>query len=461
MIKEAGVEFRPMQNKAPFPVVVRSFFAVGALTLAGCGAAASAPPAAPAATARPAATAVTAATAAPAASGTVSWMVSGDNVEFDAYKRIAAAFEKANPAIKVDLVYIPASGDYRNRLAADIASGAPSDVVFINYQRYADFAAKNQLAPVGDYLAKSTALKESDFYPAAMAPAKWQGKTWCLPSNMSSAVIYYNKKLFDDAKVAYPKANWGWDEFVASAKAVTRDDATLGRVYGYGSEISLFRVAPFVWSAGAEVVDSTDAPTKLALDSDKAVAAIQRYIDLQVKYQAAPSAVAEKAEDSLTRFMNGKLGMYMDSRRVVALFRDTIKDSFDWDVVALPSQGQTLSILHSDDYCMPAGGKNKEAAWKLIEFAAGPQGQTVMTQIGRLVPSLKAIAESPVFLDPKAKPANSKVWLETPLRSVPVTKNWPAVETAITKELEKAYYGVQPVKDAVQTAGKQAETLLK
>lgn len=448
-----------MSNKSPFQPLVRASIVAAAVILAACGAATPiAPTAAPAATARPAATT---APAAPAASGTVSWMVSGDNIEFDAYKRIAAAFEAANPGIKVDLVYIPASGDYRNRLDADIAAGAPSDVVFINYQRYAAFAAKNQLTPVGDYLAKSTLLKESDFYPAAMAPVKWQGKTWCLPSNMSSAVIYYNKKIFDAAKVAYPKAGWSWDEFQAAAVAIARDDAAVGRIYGYGSEISLFRVAPYVWSAGAEVVDNAAAPTKLALDSDKAVAAIQRYIDLQVKYQAAPSAVAEKAEDSLTRFMNGKLGMYMDSRRVTSLLRDTIKDTFDWDVAALPSQGQTTSILHSDDYCMPAGGKNKDAAWKLIEFAAGPQGQTTMTQIGRLVPSLKAIAESPVFLDPKAKPANSKVWLETPLRSVPITPNWPAVETAITKELEKAYYGVQPVKDAVQIAGKQAEALLK
>ncbi|MEO6063840.1 MAG: sugar ABC transporter substrate-binding protein [Thermoflexales bacterium] len=447
-----------MQRSSAFRSGARFSVFAAALILAACGAAAP-PTAAPAP--RPAATAIAAATVAPAASGIVSWMVAGDNVEFDAYKRIAAAFEAANPAIKVDLVYIPASADYRNRLAADFASGSPSDVVFMNYQRYPTFADKNQLAPLGDYLARSATLKESDFYAAAMDTYKWRGSTWCLPGNMSSAVIYYNKKLFDGAKVGHPKANWTWDEFVASARAISRDDPSLGRVYGYGTEISLFRVAPYVWSAGGEIVDSNDAPTKLSLESDKAVASIQRYVDLQVKYQAAPSAVAEKAEDSLTRFMNGKLGMYMDSRRVVPLFRDTIKDSFDWDVVALPSQGTSTSILHSDGYCMPAAAKNKAAGWKLIEFAAGPPGQTTMTKIGRLVPSLKAIAESPVFLDPNARPANSKVWLETQIRPVPSHKNWPAIETAITKELEKAYYGVQPVKDAVQIAGKQAETLFK
>ncbi len=445
-----------MRSQSCFRAVTLASLAA-ALFLAACGAATLIP-----ATASPAQpTTKPALTAAPVASGTVAWMVFGDNVEFDAYKRIAAAFEKATPGIKVDLVYLPASGDYRNRLDADIAAGAPADVVFINYQRYATLAAKNQLAPIGDYLAASTRIKESDYYPAAMAPVKWQGKTWCLPSNMSSAVIYYNKSLFDDAKVAYPKAGWAWDDFVAAARALTRDDTALGRIFGYGSEISLFRVAPYVWSAGGEVFDNSDKPTKLTLDTDTAVAAVQRYIDLQVKFRAAPNAAAEKAEDSLTRFMNGKLGMYMDSRRVVALFRDTIKDSFDWDVAALPSQGKTTSILHSDDYCIPAGSKNKDAAWKLIEFAAGPAGQTTMTQIGRLVPSLKAVAESPVFLDPKARPANSRVWLDTPLRSVPINPNWPAIETAITKELEKAYYGAQPVKDAVSTAGKQAATLLK
>ena len=423
--------------------------------LAACAAATPIPTNAP--------TAPAAATAAPTSqpAGSVSWMVSGDAVEFDAYKAIASAFEKANPTLKVDLFYIPASGDYRNRLDADLVAGTPADVVFLNYQRTAPYADKAQLSPITDKLAASTTLKEADFYAAAFAPLKWRGQTWCVPSNMSSAVVYYNKALFDAAKVAYPRAGWSWDDFVAAARAITHEDAKVGTIFGYGTEISFFRVAPYVWSAGGEIVNDPLTPTRLALDGAAAQAAIQRYIDLQVKYGVAPNAAAEKAEDSMTRFMNGKLGMYMDSRRVTATFRSTIKDSFDWDVAALPSMGAPTSILHSDAYCLPARAKNPDAAWKLIEFAAGPVGQKTMTAIGRLVPSLKAVAESPVFLDPNAKPANSRVWLDTPLRPAPTHKNWPAIETAITKEFEKAYYGVQSVSDAVTTINKQVEVLLK
>lgn len=397
----------------------------------------------------------------PSLGGAVTWMVTGDSIEFDAYQRIAAAFERANPDLKVDLVYVPASGDYRSRLDADIAAGTPADVVFVNYQRYAMLADKKQLFPVTDYLAASSRLRESDFFSAAMAPVKWRGQTWCIPSNMSSAVIYYNKRLFDQAGIAYPKPGWSWDDFVAAGKAITRDDADAGRIYGFGSEVSLFRMAPYIWSAGGDLVDSPDAPTRLAVDSDQAVAALQRFVDLQVKYQIAPNAVAERAEDALARFMRGRLGMYMDSRRVTAQLRDTLKDRFDWDVAALPSQGETVSILHSDDYCIPAGAKNKVGAWKLIEYAAGPEGQTTMTTIGRLVPSLRSIALSPVFLDQTVRPANAKIWLETTLRAAPIHKNWPAIESGLTKELEKAYFGQQTVQDAVSTAVKQAESLFR
>jgi multiple sugar transport system substrate-binding protein len=58
------------------------------------------------------------------------------------------------------------------------------------------------------------------------------------------------------------------------------------------------------------------------------------------------------------------------------------------------------------------------------------------------VPSLKAVAESEAFLDPAAKPANSRVFLDTidVIRRVPNISTWPEIEDAAEGIIETGLY---------------------
>jgi multiple sugar transport system substrate-binding protein len=424
------------------------------LLLAACGQAAPQTPAAPTAPAI-ASTTSAAAPAAPAAQ--VSFMIFGDPAEKAAYDSLVSAFEQRNPSIDVELIHIPSQNDYRTRLGADFAAGTPADIVLINYRRYAALAAKGVLEPLGPYLAESSVLKEGDFYPEALAPFYWAGKLMCIPQNLSSLVVYYNKNLFDQAGVAYPRADWNWDDFLATAKALTKDtdgDGTIDQ-HGLGTEASIFRVAPFIWQNGGNLVDNPAAPTKLALDTPAARQAIQWFADLQVVYHVAPDRIQEQAEASESRFQNGRLGMFLNSRRGVPTYR-TIS-GFDWDVAPLPQGRQRAGILHSDAYCMPSVSKQKTATWAFIEFANSAEGQTIVARSGRTVPSLKAVAESPAFLDPSVKPQSSRVFLDVIpyIRGVPVMESWVDIEDTVGKEIERAFYGEATVDEAIEAANER------
>ena len=72
------------------------------------------------------------------------------------------------------------------------------------------------------------------------------------------------------------------------------------------------------------MVDDPASPERLALDAPGALAAFQWFVDLQVKEQVVPDAAAEAAESSESRFLNGRLAMYFNSRRGVPTYR-TIK----------------------------------------------------------------------------------------------------------------------------------------
>ena len=74
-------------------------------------------------------------TAASDLTGSISVAVFGDPAEKAAYEGLVSAFEQMHPEIDVELIHIPSQGDYRKRLGTDFASGAPADIVLINYRR--------------------------------------------------------------------------------------------------------------------------------------------------------------------------------------------------------------------------------------------------------------------------------------------------------------------------------------
>ena len=116
--------------------------------------------------------------------------------------------------------------------------------------------------------------------------------------------------------------------------------------------------------------------------------------------------------------------------------------AFEWDVADLPRFRQPAGILHSDAYCIAKASDDKDAAWRFVEFANSPEGQEIVARTGRTVPSLKAVAESDAFLDPRARPRSSRVFLDQieTIRRVPTISTWPEIEDAAEGILENGLY---------------------
>ncbi|MCB8946177.1 MAG: sugar ABC transporter substrate-binding protein [Ardenticatenaceae bacterium] len=383
----------------------------------------------------------------------ISFMVFGDPAEYAAYEELVAAFTAAHPDIPIQLRHIPSQSEYRQRLATDFSAGSPPDIMLLNYRRFAEFAGQNALEPLGPYLADSQLIQADDFYEQTISAFTWDNQLWCIPQNISSLVVYYNQDLFEAAGVPLPTSDWTWDDFVTAARALTVDTDGDGRFdqYGAGVEASLFRLAPFIWQNGGDLVDNPAQPTRLTLDSPESLAALQWLVDLQVKEQIVPDAVAEAAEESESRFLNGRLAMFFNSRRGVPTYR-TIT-TFTWDVAPLPIGQQAAGILHSDAYCLAAAATNKEAAWTFIEFANSPTGQSLIATSGRTVPSLRSVADSPAFLD-NQPPAHARVFLDSipVLGQVPLMPSWVRIEETASQEIERAFYGQVSAAEAAATA---------
>jgi multiple sugar transport system substrate-binding protein len=202
---------------------------------------------------------------------------------------------------------------------------------------------------------------------------------------------------------------------------------------------------PWIWQIGGEVVDDPMHPTRLELEGAATREALEFVINLAHNDGVVPFDNAHA-----DRFVAGNVAMYIDSR----VFTPTLREAaeFDWDVAPLPQGQQPANVLHSDGYCMAGASKVKDAAWQFIEYAIGDEGQTIASQLGRTVPSLRHLAESPVFLDADQPPAAAQVWLDNldnNIRVIPKIENWNAIERTAANEFEQAYLGQQSLDDAI------------
>ncbi len=389
----------------------------------------------------------------------ISFRVSGDPAERDAYAQLVDAFHESHPEIHVEMSHIPSASEYRSRLVTDFAAGNAPDVTLMNYRRVSNFAAQNLLEPLGPYLDESDLISPEDFYPVTIEAFTWKGTLLCIPQNISSLVVYYNADLFDAAGLAYPPDDWTWDDFVQTAVALTKDNDGDGRMdqYGLGVDPSLYRLSPFIWQNSAPLVDNEATPSRLTLTRPPTLEALQWFVDLSRVHHVVPTREEEASQDSESRFIAGTTAMFLDSRRGTPAYREI--ESFTWDVAPLPIGERAAGILHSDAYCMSATTENKDAAWTFIEFANSVEGQTLIAGSGRTVPSLISVAESAVFLEPDLPPSRSYVWTDTAdnLRRVPLISTWEEIEGTASEEIERAFYGDITAQEAATLAVQRTE----
>jgi multiple sugar transport system substrate-binding protein len=368
----------------------------------------------------------------PSRSHKIVVQVEGEREEAVVYEALVDSFEEANPDVKVDLVAV---GDDDNlpKLTTAFAAGDPPDVFLINYRDYSQFVVRDAIEPLEDHLDEA-GISLDEYYEPPVDAFTYNGTLECMPQNISSLVVYYNTDLFKQAKIGHPQT-WSWEEFRTDAIKLTHDDQR-----GLGIDPRIIRVAPFIWSAGGDLVDDVESPTHFTLDTPEARHALEYLVGLVRKDKVVPTEAEVSAQDLESRFAAGKVAMYLASRRNTPEFREV--SGLNFDVAPLPTDQERAGILHSDGYCIAAGSEETEAAARFIGYALGEEGQTVTSLAGRTVPSLEKVATSGAFLNPTESPSHNEVFLDVIpyIQRVPVVPTWAEIESLTDEFLTRLFY---------------------
>jgi multiple sugar transport system substrate-binding protein len=269
-------------------------------------------------------------------------------------------------------------------------------------------------------------------------------------------VIYYNKSLFDEAGISYPKDDWNWDDFLKAAQKLTKRDAT-GRMiqYGFLDEWTIWEA--WVFSNGGAIVDDVKHPTKCLLDSKEAIEAVQFRADLSGKYGVAPSPSVIATESmgvqgTASLFMGGKVAMFYTGYWKSGYFRPISK--FDWDIVMFPKsmKGKRAYPSGGSGYAITTQCKDKEKAWEVLKSFAGERGQTFLASQGGLQPAIIKLANSKLFLDDE-RPRNKKIML-TAVKNIifsPLMPDWEMMNVHyISPRLDNIWNGKESVEKVMK-----------
>lgn len=388
--------------------------------------------------------------AAPAAGGkarVVKLQVFGDTAELKSYRELIAAYQAAHPGEQVELLPVGKQADHMAKLSTAFAAGNPPDLFILNFRRFGQFAAKDVLLPLGPAMSASGQFKEEEFYPPAVEAFRYREQLMCLPQNVSSLVVYYNRALFKQYGVPEPQPGWTYfKDLVPAARLLTRDldGDKRNDIHGVGLDPTLIRLAPFIWGMGGELVDDLQAPSTLTLDRGPALLGLNAVKLLISRYRVTPRLIEYQAENNDARFARGALGMLFQSRRYTATLRELEGQGkgLDWDVAPLPRLQQEVGVLHADAYCMARASSQPQAAQQFVAYALSEAGQSILARSGRTVPSRKTVAQSPAFLDPTQKPAHAQVFLDAipTLRRTPNVAVWHEIESKADVLLEEWFY---------------------
>ncbi|MEV8550339.1 sugar ABC transporter substrate-binding protein [Streptomyces glaucescens] len=321
----------------------------------------------------------------------VFWDNNG-GVRTDIWKEIIADFEKANPDIDVEYVGI-SSTEYQSKVDTAIQGGGLPDVGGVGAAMLAGFSAQGALEPLDDRLAGSplNGKLNEDMLTSMKAAGGGDGTLYSVPTSANNGVLYYRTDLFEKAGLQAPTT---WEAFFTAANELT--DVKRNR-FGYtirGGAGSIAQALDAMY--GQSGITSFWEGDKTTVNDPRNIAALEKYAALYKK--VTPSAdlnndftkMVAQWDSGTIGMLNHNLGSYQDHVKAfgVGKFRGIPQPT--------GPGGKRVQVSNPvDGLGLFKNSKNKEAAWKFIEFALSHEENSKFNESAGQVPANMDAAKDP------------------------------------------------------------------
>ncbi len=360
-----------------------------------------------------------------------------------ALRGIMDDFEAANPGIKVKLVSGPYSTTH-DQIVVGAASGTLSDVVGL------DGAWVNGLAKQGAITSMDSLMKDANYDQSQIADIiKVDGQSVMFPLATFVYPVFVNLDLAKAAGVdSMPTSR---TEFADAAKKMTHADKN---EYGWVLPLSLQNpggiqndVMSWVWASGASMMKDGQPD----LENPAVVGTLEYIKSLQDAGVISPGIFAKKDQDKVEEFVNGRVGMMIDSLAHINLIRER-NPNLNFGISAIPAAdgyaGKRGLPYAAWGIGISESSEHKAEAWKLVEYLMSPEVNGKLVSIANAFPGNKNAKPDFSKSDPlfaEAFKIYQGGYLANEFTGLPVAEE---LMRAMTVEVQKMFDGQETAQQA-------------
>ena len=343
------------------------------------------------------------------------------------------------------------------------AAGIPPDILHTNDKQVVDSIARNLFSDLSSLVNRDKgAVNLEDFYPVYINGMRWQNKLLALPDFTGTSVMFYSKKLFDDANVKYPIADWTWDDLETAGRRLLQrfpEGSSTFIVQPFAEDIRHF---PYMaWSVGGAMVEGSgiQIPDKTVAKvySPQNVKQWQRYVDWITKLHV----IAKPGETS--DWTNEKQAMAMSTRDSVPGYLK-LSWMIDHAAMVLPPKGtaprRTRATTRAS--AIPPNVRNRDASWEVVKFMTSKDGLEITMAGGYTQPVRKST--EPAFQRTLAPFESFQVYMDSQKAygdGVPYHAQWIELEPVVKEHVQRAVKGEATVDQALKDLQTQFELAFK
>jgi raffinose/stachyose/melibiose transport system substrate-binding protein len=221
------------------------------------------------------------------------------------------------------------------------------------------------------------------------------GKVFGVPNYGEFVTVYYNKKMFDQYKLAVPTT---FDEFTKVMDTFVQNKVTPLAVGGaeYPAQQIFYELA--LSKADRKFVDDYQLyKNKVDFKGPQLTYGAQTFAEWVQKGYISKDSAGIKAEDMGVSFTQGKFPILISGSWWYGRFADEIKD-FEWGTFLFP--GNTLHPGSSGNlWVVPEKSKAKALAYDFIDITMQPEVQALLGNSG----GVPVAADPAAITDPKNK----------------------------------------------------------
>ncbi len=367
-------------------------------------------------------------------------------------------FAEKYPNVTIETQFVPVTGgawgDYINAIFNQVAGGDTPDIIAIAIEGFAQLAARDLVIDLEELAAgdpkAGEVLAGIDSNLLNGMRTRPTGDLNFFPTEWNNIVMYYNKDMFDAAGVPYPEADWTWDDFLETAKALTLTDAN-GNTSQFGFAVSgaNFSQQPWFLTNDASILDvDWREPTVDTPQFRESIAFLHSLIH---EHGVAP---AYESGHNTDKFAARQVAMVGAGHWPVKGFIEAGLDNIG--VQHMPQKTRQATVFGIGGLAITEQSDNKELAWEFIKEMTGDEYQQELADSNISIPSARAFATSAEWT---AFPDNSKIFYETAATAIPVPSppNFAQVQEIVGRHLSAYMANDQDLETTISSMDRELQ----